>query len=323
MRNSLKGKPRKVLPRGKRVVVIGGGTGVFTVLSGLRTYSLNLSAIVSMADDGGSSGVLREEFGILPPGDVRRAMVALSRHPNKMLAQLFSYRFSEGKLAGHSFGNLILTALERSFGSFEKAVKEASKMLQLKGEVIPVTLNNTRLFAELENGTVIRGETNIDIPKHDGKLKIKKIWLDPKAKINLNAKKAIAEADMIVLGPGDLYTSILPNFLVQGMPEAIREAKGKKVYVCNMMTKYGETHRFSAPDFVKKLEEGLGSKPDIILLNNKKPTQKMLAKYREEEAGFVAPGGYGANVIKADLLRRGTLIRHDPKKLAKILTELL
>ena len=314
MRNSLKGN---------RVVVIGGGTGVFTVLSGLRPYSLNLSAIVSMSDDGGSSGVLRDEFGILPPGDIRRAMVALSRHPNKMLAQLFSYRFSEGKLAGHSFGNLILTALERSFGSFEKAVKEASKMLQVDGEVIPVTFDNTRLYAELENGAVIRGETNIDIPRHDGKLKIKKIWLDPEAKINPNAKRAIASADVIVMGPGDLYTSIIPNFLVAGMSEAIRESKAKKIYVCNLMTKYGETHKFTALDFVRKLEEGLKVKPDYIILNNKKPTKKMLEKYREEEAGFVVPDAYGPNVIKADLLRSGTLIRHDPKKLAKALTGLL
>ena len=267
--------------------------------------------------------MLREEFGILPPGDVRRAMVALSRHPNKMLARLFSYRFSEGKLAGHSFGNLILTALERSFGSFEKAVKEASKMLQVEGEVIPVTFDNTRLYAELENGAVIRGETNIDIPRHDGKLKIKKIWLDPEAKINQNAKKAIVSADLIVIGPGDLYTSIMPNFLVDGMQEAIRESKAKKVYVCNLMTKYGETHKFTALDFVRKLEEGIKTKPDYVILNNKKPSKEMLEKYREEEAGFVAPGVYGANVIKADLLRHGTLIRHDPKKLAKILTGLL
>ncbi|MDP2668826.1 MAG: YvcK family protein [bacterium] len=314
MRNSLKGK---------RVVVIGGGTGVFTVLSGLRSHSLNLAAIVSMADDGGSSGVLRDEFGILPPGDIRRAMVALSRHPNKILAQLFSYRFSEGKLAGHSFGNLILTALERSFGSFEKAVKEASKMLQVRGEVIPVTFDNTRLYAELENGAVICGETNIDIPRHDGKLKIKKIWLAPEAKINQNAKKAIAAADLIVMGPGDLYTSVIPNFLVTGMQEAIMESKAKKVYICNLMTKYGETHKFTALDFVRKLEESLKLKPDYIILNDKKPTKEMLAKYSEEEAEFVIPDTYGSNVIKADLLRGGTLIRHDPKKLAKVLISLL
>lgn len=318
MANNIKGKPR-----GKRVVVIGGGTGVFTVLTGLREHPVKLFAIVSMADDGGSSGVLREEFGILPPGDIRRAMVALSSHPNNILARLFSYRFSEGKLAGHSFGNLILTALERSYGSFEKAVKEASKMLEVEGEVLPVTLDNSRLNALLEDGKIIRGETNIDIPKHNGNLKIQKIWLEPDAKINPSVKKVLAEADLIVLGPGDLYTSVLPNLLVQGVAEALRNSKAKKVYVCNLMTKYGETHNFLAGDFVNKIEEHLGQGADVIILNNKKLSPKLSARYRAENSQFVKPDIHGNNIVKADLLRSGTLARHDPKKLAKVLISLL
>ncbi len=309
--------------KSKHIVIIGGGTGVFTVLTGLREHPVNLSAIVSMADDGGSSGVLREEFGILPPGDVRRAMVSLSSHPHNVLARLFSYRFSEGNLAGHSFGNLFLTALERSYGSFEKAVREASRMLEVDGEVVPVTLDSSRLYALLENGKVIRGETNIDIPKHDGNLKIKKIWLEPSSKINPNAKKVLAEADLIILGPGDLYTSILPNLLVEGMAEDIRNSPAKKVYVCNLMTKYGETHDFRALDFVNKIEEHLGQKPDAIILNDKKPSSVLLARYRAEAARFVKPDIHGDNIIKVDLLRNGTLARHDPRKLAKVLISLL
>lgn len=277
-----------------------------------------------MADDGGSSGVLREEFGILPPGDVRRALVALSSHPGDVLAKLFSYRFAEGALAGHAFGNLVLTALERSTGSFEKAVSEASRLLDARGDVVPVTLQASRLNALLEDGTKVVGETNIDIPKHDGKLKIKKIWLDPETEINPKAAEVLAAADLIVLGPGDLYTSVIPNLLVKGMPQAIRSSNAKKVYVCNIMTKYGETHGFKADDFVDKLEEYLGKGIlDHVILNSKKPPAKILTAYKKENAFFVKPKIKFGGAIKSDFLRKGTLIRHDPKKLAKVLTELL
>src|SRR3989344_8497527 len=219
MRNSLKGKPRKVLPRGKRVVVIGGGTGVFTVLSGLRTYSLNLSAIVSMADDGGSSGVLREEFGILPPGDVRRALIALS-DAEKTLADLFTYRFEEGAgLEGHTFGNLLLTALQRTTGSFERAIEEAGKILRIARDVIPVTLDDVRLKAWLKGGGVVYGEHAIDVPAGRKIARIVRIGLTPKARPNPRAIRAISSADLIVIGPGDLYTSLLPNLLVRGIPQ--------------------------------------------------------------------------------------------------------
>ncbi|MBI2637409.1 MAG: YvcK family protein, partial [Candidatus Sungbacteria bacterium] len=185
----------------KKVVVIGGGTGVFTVLSGLRAYPIELSAIVSMADDGGSSGVLREEFGILPPGDVRRVLVALSHTEDRLVSDLFNYRFQQGNLKGHTFGNIMLTALERLTGSFEDAVYEAGRLLNIRGSVLPVTLSNVRLGALLENGKKIFGEKNIDIPKHDPKLKIKKIFLTPRAKANARAVEKILAADCVIIGP--------------------------------------------------------------------------------------------------------------------------
>ena len=169
----------------KKIVVIGGGTGIFPVLLGLKKHFSKITAIVTMSDEGGSSGILREEFGILPPGDIRRAMIALSASDNKILSELFNYRFQEGSgLSGHSFGNLMITALERITGSFDSAITEAGKILSVQGDVLPVTLKKASLMAELENGELIKGERNIDIPKHDGHLKIKKVWLKPEAEIN-------------------------------------------------------------------------------------------------------------------------------------------
>ena len=241
-------------PKDKKIVVIGGGTGVFTMLTGLRRYFNNLTAVVTMADDGGSTGILREEFGILPPGDVRRSLVALARTDNEVLAHLFNYRFQEGSgLSGHSFGNLMLTALERITGSFDGAIKEASRILAVQGQVLPVTLKKGNLYAELEDGAIIKGETNIDIPKHDGNLKIKKVWLKPKVSANAEALEAIMKADAVIIGPGDLYTSIVPNLLVDGVVKALNKTKAKKIYFVNLMTKFGETNGFKASDFVKTL----------------------------------------------------------------------
>jgi len=270
----------------KNVVVIGGGTGVFTVLTGLKDYAFHLSAIVTTADDGGSSGVLREEFGILPPGDIRRALVALSSD-SPVLANLFNYRFENGTgLKGHSFGNLFLTALERITGDFNQAIKEASKILGIKGKVIPVTLDYTRLFARLENDFIVVGESNIDVPKHDGSLFIEEVFLNPEPKANKEAIKAIKEADIIIVGPGDLYTSIIPNFLVKGIKEAIKKSRAKKVYICNTMTKYGETNKFTAEDFFATLEKYIGKGViDYFLVNVEKPKNCYLGKYDKEKAG--------------------------------------
>jgi len=318
MKNEIKSK--------SRVVVIGGGTGAFTVLSGLRKYSLDLAAVVSMADDGGSAGVLREEFGILPPGDVRRVLVAMAHSNDRMLAELFNYRFAEGGLKGHAFGNIMLTALTRLTGSFENAIYEASRILRVRGTVIPVTLDNVRLCAKLENGAVIQGETNIDIPKHDGNLRIKKLWLDPVARLNKKAREAILAADMIVIGPGDLYTSILPNLVVGGMREVIRKSRAKKVYIANIMTKWGETNGFSAADFVRGVEDNLGRGAlNYVLINYKHPSPDRLRQYEKESAEFVVAGDLGKKPIPiaGDFLRRLGFVRHDPDKLAKVLVSLL
>jgi uncharacterized cofD-like protein len=314
------------MPKNKKIVVIGGGTGAFTVLTGLRKYHCDLSAIVSMADDGGSTGVLREEFGILPPGDIRRALVALASADRKILSDLFSYRFEEGwGFAGHSFGNLFLTVLERLTGSFKNAVKEASQLLGVKGEVIPVTLQKTTLFAKLEDGRIIKGETNIDIPKHDGRIKIESVYLKPKPKANPEAILAINKASAIVIGPGDLYTSIIPNLLVSGIPEAIRKSPAKKIYVCNLMTKFGETYGFRASDFLNTIQRYLGENViDFFIVNSKRPTPERLRPYIRENSDVVEidEENLGRNpiLIKADLLRKkGTLLRHDPDRLARLL----
>jgi len=311
-----------------KVVVIGGGTGIFTVLLGLKRYPVQISAIISMADSGGSTKILREDFGILPPGDVRRALVALSRS-EKLLANLFNYRFDKGALNGHNFGNLLITALERITGSFESALSEAGKLLNIRGEVIPVTLGNTNLYALLEDGSVIEGEADIDVPKHNANLKIEKVYLKPKVKANKKAISAITSADLIVIGPGDLYTSIIPNLLVKGIPEAIKKSKAKKVYICNLTTKFGETNNFTSPDFVCSLERYLGNNIlDFVIVNTKKPTKERILKYEKEKAAFVKCQNKNfknrkLKIIKGDFLRKKGFVRHDPERLAKTLINVL
>ena len=312
--------------KSKKIVVIGGGTGVFTILSALKPHFENLTAIVTMADDGGSTGILREEFGMLPPGDIRRALIALSASDNKMLADLFSYRFEEGVgLTGHSFGNLMITALHRLTDDFEKAIEEAGKILMVQGKVIPVTREHSQLMAELEDGQIIKGETNIDIPQHDGRLKIKRVWLKPQSEINPNAKKAILEADLVIIGPGDLYTSLIPNLLVCGVKEALGKTKAKVAYFINLMTKFGETNNFSAPDFLNTMKLYLGEGIlDFAVVNNKKPTSQRLSAYVKERSEFVEPDlgnmppAKNFMPIATDLIRPSGLIRHDLEKVAKV-----
>lgn len=316
--------------RRKNFVVIGGGTGTFTVLDALKKYPVNLTAIVSMADDGGSTGVLRDQYGALPPGDVRRALVALSEESD-IMRKLFEYRFGNGDFAGHSVGNLFLSALEKIMGNFAGAVEEASKILNVKGNVIPVTLDNIRLCAELCDGTLIKGETNIDIPKSgEQRSPIKKIWLEPKAKLYDAARKAILNADVIVIGPGDLYTSLIPNLLVSGVPEAIAKSKAKKIFVCNLMTKFGETDGFTAEHFVWDIQKYVGEEVfDFVLCNTKRPNVKILTDYKKDDSEFVSPPTPPVFKIKkpkyvfCDLLLEGQLVRHDSKKLAKALLSLL
>ena len=312
----------------KKIVVLGGGPGVFTVLSGLRRYFDNLTAIVTMSDDGGSTGVLREDFGVLPPGDIRRALIALAHTENKTLAELFNYRFKEGNgLRGHSFGNLMLTALERLTGSFEKAVGEAAKILVVQGQVLPVTLTPTRLFAELQNGALVRGENNIDVPKHDGNLRIQRVWLEPKAKLNPAARRAILAADLVLIGPGDLYTSLLPNVLVGGTREALRATKAKVIYLVNVTNKFGETNGFRASDFLKVMETHLGKGViDYVVVSNRKPSPARLRPYLAEGSSWVKLDvhDFGGKpvLLVADLIRSRGFVRHDPNKVAKLILRL-
>jgi len=306
-----------------KIAVIGGGTGAFSVLTGLKKHSVELSAIVSMADNGGSTGVLREEFGVLPPGDIRRALVALSES-EELLCDLFNYRFEEGSLEGHSFGNLFLTALSKMEGDFQKGVEQAMTLLNVQGKVLPVTTDNAQLHAELEDGRIIKGESNIDVPKHDGSLKIERVFLKPDCKINPKAQKELKKADAIVIGPGDLYTSIVPNLLVKGVSEVIEKSSAEKIYICNLMTKYGETNNFTASDFIGIIEKHLESL-DHVLINNKKPAEERIKKYEKEGAEFVTyhqlKGSF--QIIKEDLIRDSGYIRHDPEKTAQAILNIL
>lgn len=310
-------------------MTIGGGTGTFAVLTALKNFDFNLSAVVSMCDDGGSTGQLRDDYGVLPPGDIRRSLIALSA-TSRSLRRLFDFRFKDGALGGHNFGNLFLTALEKSEGSFHQAVLTASQLLNVKGQVIPVTLSNVRLQAELENGEVISRETNIDIPKHNPKLKIKKVFLKPSAHPNRHALNAIKTANLILIGPGDLYTSVIPNLLVRGIAKAIRSSRARKVFICNLMTKNGETNNYSATDFVEAIENYLGKDMiDYVLVNSQKPGRVRLKRYAEENCEMVIlPKDYKdkirkAVVLKADILTKSGLIRHDPKKLGRQILNLI
>jgi uncharacterized cofD-like protein len=313
----------------KHIITIGGGTGSFIVLSALRDYPVRLSSIVSMADSGGSTGKLRDQYGVLPPGDIRRSLVALS-DAGQTLRDLFNYRFRTGDFTEHNFGNIFLSVLEKITGSFDKAVTEASRVLNIKGEVIPVTLDNVHLCARLASGLVIKGEANIDVPKHNPEIPIEDIWLSPKAKANPQAVRVIMSADMIVIGPGDLYSSIIPNFLVGGIGTALKRSRAKKIYCCNLMTKFGETHGFKAQNFVDAIEKYIGRNVlDYAVFNGKKPPPRVLKHYLEENSRFVDVSGLDLKrekpkYILADLLDSGEFIRHNPrKKLAKVLMRLL
>jgi len=317
-----------------RVVVIGGGSGIYVSLLALRRLPVKLSAIVSVADSGGSSGRLRDEFGILPPGDVRRALLALANLPldQTVVRRLFEYRFESGfGLKGHSFGNLLLTALTDILGREDRAIAAAGKMLKTVGRVYPVSLEKTTLCARLEDGTIIKGETNIDIRRVCPNLKILDVFLDPPIEIFSQAKRAIVKSQLIVLGPGDLYTSLIPNLLVRGVGEAIGDSSAEVVLVVNLMTKHGETDGFTASDFVKEVKKYLGpgaSKLKTVLINNKFDIPPMVKKRYEEEKAFPVKidiknlKKLGVRVIREDLAAAGQLWRHDPEKLAKAIKKL-
>lgn len=309
--------------RGPRIVTIGGGHGLATLLRGLKVYTRNLTAVVTVADDGGSSGRLRESFGILPPGDIRNCLAALS-NDEQMLTQLFQYRFSgAGNLDGHSFGNLFITALAEITGSFEGAIAESGKVLSVGGRVLPSTLHNVRLIADMQlpnslNQVRVQGESRI--PKMAGR--VQRVWLEPNdAPAYPPVIKAILNADMIVVGPGSLYTSLLPNLLVQDLLGAIRASRAVKVYVSNIATQKGETDLYSSYDHVRALEEHVGERLfDVVLCNDNYEGQLL------DDSQWVRADGNTVSdprVRCADLADENYAWRHDSKKLAERLIEVL
>jgi uncharacterized cofD-like protein len=299
---------------GKKIVVLGGGTGLYTLLTGLKFYTPRITAVVSMSDSGGSSGILRDSLGVLPPGDIRRCLVALSKK-EQFWRRIFDIRFGN---ENHAIGNIILSDLEKDFGCITDAIKFLSEQMDVVGHVMPVTLDKGNLYAILENGEKIIGETNIDIPKHDPNLKIKEVGLEPRCFIYREASERLLNADSIVLSSGDLYTSVIPNLLVKGVKDAINNSKAKKIYICNIMTKYGETNNFKTSDFVFEIEKYLENKLDYVILNKTKPSQDILDRYKEENSEFVEPdleSTSGRKVILEDLLSTTDFSRHNPKKL--------
>ncbi len=318
---------RKQLGRGPKIVTVGGGTGLSVLLSGLKEYTSNISAIVTVADDGGSSGRLRQQFDILPPGDIRNCLVALADAP-ALMRDLFQFRFDQSsELAGHSFGNLFITVMTRLTGDFEKAIKETSKVLALRGQVIPSTLNNVILVAQHKDGSITEGEDKI--PK--AHIPINRVSLSPNTpQATPDAIKAIEEAQMIILGPGSLYTSIIPNLLIKEITDAIVASGAIKVYVCNVMTQPGETDSYGASDHIKALTAH--SHPRILdysIVNTGEIPQTILQRYAQQNSYIVINDrkkieNMGYRVIEDDF---GTIkqdvVRHDSVKLAKIILGLL
>ena len=310
----------------KKIVVIGGGTGNFVVLRGLKKYPVNLSAIVSMADNGGSTGILRDELGVLPPGDVRQCLVALS-NSSYLMRNLMNYRFENGNMQGHNFGNIFLSALEKVSGNFERAVEEIGKILFIKGKVIPVTTNQVHLKMVLKNKKVLEGEGEIYLSKEIEK-GYEKIFLDPFPKVNPHVLTEIHSADFIVIGPGGLYTSLIPNLLVEGVVKALTAAKAKKIFVVNLMNRKGQTSHFTVSNYLQELIRFIGKDIfDYVLVNNAYPSKDLMEIYAEE-GSLVVNDSQDERIINAnllgppvkhnqkDLLKR-SLIRHSSKQLAK------
>lgn len=327
----------------KTVVIIGGGTATFTLLNGLRQFPTNNIVIVSTADDGGSAGVLRKDLRVMPYGDIRQCLMGLA-YTVPALTKLFSYRFDTGSLKGHNAGNIILAALQKITGSPEGAIAETARLLNVRGEILFVSKQPATLSAKLKDGTVIKSEHELDEPITKKRAPIQKLMLT-KSDANPRALDAIARADAIVLGPGDLYTSTLPNLLVPGIAEAIKASPAKKVLITNLMTKLGQTDGFKASDFAREANAYLAAKDEVsvvnaVIVNTKRPRPDILARYRREKATFVEPDierirKTGVEVIaspvlsnhlhkkaKGDVLTR-SLIRHDAEKTAESIWNLI
>lgn len=316
---------RRLLQSGPRIVVIGGGTGLSVLLRGLKHYTSNITAIVTVADDGGSSGRLRGDMGILPPGDIRNCVLALA-DTEPLLEKLFQYRFSGGELEGHSFGNLLIAAMTSITGDFQLAIKEFSKVLAVRGRVLPVTASDIRLVAELQDGSIVLGESKVG----ECGCSIKSLRLEPSDAQPLpEVLQAIAEADALVLGPGSLYTSVIPNLLVNGMSQAIARSAATKIYICNVMTQPGETTQFTASQHVDAIQRLANARiVDFVLVNTARIKADLLTKYRAQNSSPVLVDMHrlnqlGVRVVADDLLQQGSVVRHDPEKLARRVMRLI
>ncbi|MGI6621578.1 MAG: YvcK family protein [Clostridiaceae bacterium] len=320
---------RKILSSGPKVVTIGGGTGTSTLLRGLKAYTSNITAIITVADDGGGSGTLRNDLGMLPPGDIRNCMLALAE-TEPVLEKLLSYRFTEGSLKGQSFGNLFLAAMNGISGSFEQAVKHMCDVLAVTGRIFPVTEENISLVAELEDGTEIRGESRIGSHHTTHPGKIKRIKLNkPSVKPINQAIDALYEADVIVLGPGSLYTSIIPNLLVEGIVEAIANSRAVKVYVCNIMTQPGETEGYTVSDHINAIDLHTDKRIiDICVVNKSNIDRNILKRYKEDgsvqvEIDHAKMKSLGIRLIENDMaIIQNDMVRHDSDRLAQTIIDI-
>lgn len=309
-----------------RIVVIGGGTGLSVLLKGLKKYSSNLTAIVTVTDDGGSSGRLRNELGVLPPGDIRNCLVALAE-TETLMDKVFQHRFMQGNgLGGHNLGNLLLVALTEITGDFISAIKEVSKVLAVRGTVLPATLEHISLGAKMQDGNTITGETSIrEYSKSIDKL----FLLPPKCMPVPDTLEAIMKADAVVIGPGSLYTSIIPNLLVNGVAEAITCSPAKTIYISNIMTEQGETDNFNSADHLRVIASHINQQIfDYVIINNGVIDEDRLNRYRQEQAVPVGPADeeilkMGIKIIKQDLVADTGVAWHDPDKLARTILEIL
>lgn len=317
---------RSQLGQGLKVVAIGGGTGLGSLLRGLKPFSSNLSAVVTVCDDGGSSGRLSKELGVLPPGDIRNCLVALA-DDESLLSALFDYRFQDGRgLTGHSFGNLFLAALTDVAGDFEEAITMSSQILATRGRVLPSTLSSVRLCARFTDKSVVRGESSI--PK--AAKTIHRVFLEPRrCEPPPEVLQAIQEADLIILGPGSLYTSVIPNLLVEGIPEALAATRAPKIYICNVMTQPGETDEYGAADHVRAiLDHSDQDILDYVIVNRELPNQESLKRYEDSGATVVDPqlealAKLGVKPVLAALLNESDVVRHDSERLAGTILDLV
>ena len=314
------------LARGPRVVAIGGGTGLAALLSGFKSRTSNLTAVVTMADDGGSSGALRRDMGMPPPGDLRSCLVALA-DDESLMSQLFQYRFPDsGGLHGHSFGNLFMAALAEVTGDFEAAVQESTRVLKVRGRVLPSTLEDVMLHAQLEGGARVSGESTITAADHLPR----RVWLTPDtARALPQVIAAMTSADLVVLGPGSLYTSVIPNLLIPDVRDALMETRAPVVYVCNVMTQPGETDGYSAGDHLDALRRhGMRGVIDVVLVNESPVSDDVVANYERFGARPVAIDDQrirqmGVRVVSASVAAESGVVRHDPERLAQALEHLL